>query len=166
MNGMTRREREITDRAEILDILDRCSILHLGLVDGDEPYVVPMNYGYTMDEDGHLTFYLHGATQGRKLDLMRKNPRVFLEMECDVAPFEGDVACRYGTAYKSLMARGKAVILEDPQEKMTGLSLFMKTQTGKNFEFNEKLVKVVSIIKIHVKEYTAKRRNAPKAKAE
>lgn len=162
MNGMTRREREITDRAEILDILDRCSILHLGLVDGDEPYVVPMNYGYTMDEDGHLTFYLHGATQGRKLDLMRKNPRVFLEMECDVAPFEGDVACRYGTAYKSLMASGKAVILEDPQEKMTGLSLFMKTQTGRDFEFNERLVKVVSVIRIDVDEYTAKRRNPPK----
>ena len=162
MNGMTRREREITDRAEILDILDRGSILHLGLVDGDEPYVVPMNYGYTMDEDGHLTFYLHGATQGRKLDLMRKNPRVFLEMECDVAPFEGDVACRYGTAYKSLMARGKAVILEDPQEKMTGLSLFMKTQTGRDFEFNERLVKVVSVIRIDVDEYTAKKRAMPK----
>jgi len=162
MNGMTRRELEITDRAEIIDILDRCSILHLGLVDGDEPYVVPMNYGYTMDEDGKLVFYLHGATQGRKLDLMRKNPKVFLEMECDITPFEGDVACRYGTAYKSLMARGTAVLLEDPQEKMEGLSLFMKTQTGKDFEFNEKLVKVVSVIRIDVTEYTAKRRPMPK----
>lgn len=162
MNGMTRRELEITDRAEIIDILDRCSILHLGLVDGDEPYVVPMNYGYTMDEDGKLAFYLHGATQGRKLDLMRKNPKVFLEMECDITPFEGDVACRYGTAYKSLMARGTAVLLEDPQEKMEGLSLFMKTQTGKDFEFNEKLVKVVSVIRIDVTEYTAKRRPMPK----
>ncbi|MBR3999194.1 MAG: pyridoxamine 5'-phosphate oxidase family protein, partial [Clostridia bacterium] len=74
----------------------------------------------------------------------------------------GDVACRYGTAYKSLMARGKAVILEDPQEKMTGLSLFMKTQTGRDFEFNERLVKVVSVIRIDVDEYTAKRRNPPK----
>jgi len=162
MNGMTRREREITDRAEIRDILDRCSIVHMGLVDGDEPYVVPMNYGYTMDEEGQLTLYLHGATQGRKLDLMRKNPKVFLEMECDIQPFEGDVACRYGTAYKSLMAKGKAVILEDPAEKMQGLTLFMKTQTGKDFEFNEKLVKVVSVIRIDVEAYTAKKRSAPK----
>lgn len=164
MNGMTRREREITDRTEIIDILNRCSIVHVGLVDGDEPYVVPMNYGYTMDEDGHLTLYLHGATQGRKLDLMRKNPKVFMEMECDIQPFEGDVACRYGTAYKSLMARGKAVILEDPEEKMRGLSLFMKTQTGKDFEFSERLVKVVSVIRIDVDEYTAKRRNMPKGR--
>ena len=162
MNGMTRRELEITDRAEIIDILNRCSVLHLGLVDGDEPYVVPMNYGYTMDENGKLTFYLHGAPQGRKIDLMRKNPKVFLEMACDVIPFEGDVACRYGTSYKSLMARGTAAVLEDPQEKMDCLSLFMKTQTGKDFEFNEKLVKVVSVIRIDVTEYTAKRRPMPK----
>ncbi len=162
MNGMTRREREITDREEIVDILNRCSIVHVGLVDGDEPYVVPMNYGYTMDEDGRLTLYLHGATQGRKLDLMRKNPKVFVEMECDIQPFEGDVACRYGTAYKSLMGRGKAVILEDPEEKMAGLTLFMKTQTGKDFEFNERLVKVVSVIRIDVEEYTAKGRPMPK----
>ena len=161
MNGMTRRERQITDRTEILDILDRALIVHVGLVDGDEPYVVPMNYGYTMTEDGTLCLYLHGAPQGRKLDLMRKNPKVFIEMECDVQPFTGDVACKYGTAYKSLMGRGKAVILEDPQEKMRALSLFMKTQTGGDFEFNERLVKVVSLIRIDVAEYTAKRRPMP-----
>jgi len=162
MHGMTRRELEITDRNEILDILDRSFIVHLGLADGDEPYVVPMNYGYTMSEEGKLTLYLHGATQGYKLDLMRKNPKVFLEMECDVKMFEGDVACRYGTAYKSLMGRGTAMILEDPAEKMEALSLFMKTQTGKDFSFNEKLVKVVSVIRIDVHTYTAKRRSMPK----
>ncbi len=162
MKGMTRREKEILDREEILDILNRCSIVHLGLVDGDEPYVVPMNYGYTMDDEGRLTLYLHGATQGRKLDLMRANPKVFLEMECDIQPFEGDVACRYGMAYKSLMGRGRAVILENPADKIEALTLFMKTQTGKDFTFDEKLVKVVSVIRIDVLEYTAKRRNLPK----
>jgi len=94
MKGMTRREREITDRESILQILDSARVVHLGMVDGDEPYVVPMNYGYTMDEEGKLTLYLHGATQGRKLDVMRKNPKVFLAMECGVQPFPGDVACR------------------------------------------------------------------------
>lgn len=161
MNGMTRRERQITDRDQILGILDRCLVVHVGLVDGDEPYVVPMNYGYTMDENGTLTLYLHGATQGRKLDIMRKNPKVFVEMECDVVPFVGDVACKYGTSYKSLMGRGCAVILEDPQEKMCALSRIMKTQTGGDFEFNERLVSVVSLIRIDVAEYTAKYRPAP-----
>ena len=73
--GITRREREVTDINEILSILDKAKVLHLGLVDGDEPYVVPMNYGYVM-EDGKLTVYLHGAKVGRKLDVMRANPKV------------------------------------------------------------------------------------------
>ena len=162
MKGMTRRELEITDRSEIRESLDKCSYLHLGLCDGDEPYVVPMNYGYTMDENGRLTFYLHGAVWGRKLDIMRKNPKIFAEMECDIQPFEGDIACRYGVSYRSLMARGTAVILDDPEEKMHALSLLMKTQTGGDFTFTEKLVKVVSIIRLDISEYTAKCRPMPK----
>ena len=162
MKSMTRREQEITNKAEIRAILDACKVVHIGLVDGDEPYVVPMNYGYTMDEDGKLALYLHGATQGRKLDLMRANPKVFFEMECDIVPFEGDVACRYGTTYKSIMGRGRAVILDDPAEKMEALSILMKTQTEKDFTFNEALVRVVSVIRIDALEYTAKHRPMPK----
>ena len=95
--GMTRRELEVKDRDEIIRILDKCKVLHLGLVDGDEPYVVAMNYGYTL-EDEKLTLYLHAATAGYKLDLIRVNPKVFFEMDCDVMPFEGKVACQYGTS--------------------------------------------------------------------
>lgn len=160
MNGMTRRERQVTDMAEICGILDRCKVVHIGLVDGDEAYVVPMNYGYTM-ENGELTLYLHGACRGRKIDLMRQNPKVFFEMECDLEPFEGDVACRYGLAYSSLMGRGLAEIVDDVEEKMDCMSRFMKTQTGKDFTFNEKLVGVVSVIRIRATDYTAKRRFPP-----
>lgn len=161
MNGMTRRERQVTDTGEITRILDTAKILHLGLVDGDEPYVVPMNYGYVM-EDGKLTLYLHGAPRGRKIDVMRQNPKVFFSMECDLQPFEGDVACRYGLAYHSLMGCGTAEILEEVEEKKRCLSLFMKTQTGGGeFTFDEKLVAVVSVIRITVAEYTAKYRPMP-----
>lgn len=161
MNGMTRREREVTDLNEIIKILDKGMVLHLGLVDGDEPYVVPMNYGYEFIDE-KLVFYLHGARQGRKLDIIRANPKVFVELECDIVPFEGEVACKYGITYASVMAKGKAAIVEDAEEKMHALTVLMKTQTGKDFEFNEKLVSVVSVIRIDVEKFTAKHR--PKAK--
>ncbi|MBR2001398.1 MAG: pyridoxamine 5'-phosphate oxidase family protein, partial [Firmicutes bacterium] len=122
MRGMTKRERQVTDREEILKILDKCKILHLGLVDGDEPYVVPMNYGYVMEGE-QLTLYMHGATKGYKLDLMRKNPKVFFEMECDVQGFEGEIACQYGTVYQSIMGRGRAEIVEDVERKKEMLTL-------------------------------------------
>ena len=161
MNGMTRRERQLFDINEIIKILDKSKVLHLGLVDGDEPYVVPMNYGYTMENE-KLTLWLHGATQGRKLDVMRANPKVFFSMECDLVPFEGDVACRYGVGYSSLMGKGIAEIVEDVEIKKNALTYLMKTQTGKDFEFNEKLASVVAIIKIDVSDYTAKYRAVPK----
>ena len=158
MNSMTRRELEIKDESEIREILDRAKVVHVGMVDGDEPYVVPMNYGYTL-EDGKLSLYLHGAPRGRKIDVIRANGRVFVSMECDLEPFSGDVACRYGLAYRSIMGRGEAVIVDDSAEKMRALEILMKTQTGRDgFAFDEKLAKIVSVIRIDIDEYTAKKR--------
>ena len=160
MNGMTRREREVTDLTEITRYLDTAKVLHLGLVDGDEPYVVPLNYGYTM-EDGKLTLYMHGATRGRKLDVMRANPKVFFSLECDLQPFEGSVACKYGLAYASVMGRGMATIVEDVEEKKRAMTILMKTQSGKDFEFNDRLVSMVAVVRLDVSEYTAKHRPLP-----
>lgn len=157
MNGLTARERMVTDIDKIKEILDRSKIVHLGMVDGDEPYIVPMNYGYTL-EDGKLTLWLHCAKRGRKLDVIRKNPKVFVEMECDLKPFDGDIACRYGLSYSSIMGRGTAEIVEDIEVKKAALTHLMTTQTGRHFEFEDKMAAIVSIIKVDVSEYTAKHR--------
>ena len=161
MNGMTRREQQITDIGEIIDILEKSKVVHVGMVDGDEPYVVPMNYGYTL-VDEKLTIYLHGAKRGRKIDVLRENPKVFFEMCCDVTPFEGEVACKYGNTYASIMGRGLATIVEDVEEKKKALSVLMKTQVSKDFTFEDKLTTVVSVIRIDTLEFTAKKRVAPK----
>ena len=160
MQGMTKRERQITDPNQINDILDKAKVLHLGLAVNNEPYVVPMNYGYTM-EDGKLIVYLHSALRGKKLDMIRANPNVFFEMDCDRAPFEGVKPCQYGLVYSSVMARGTARIVEDVEEKKKAMSILMKTQTGKDFTFDDRLVSIVAVIRIDVSEYTAKHRPLP-----
>ena len=160
MQGMTKRERQIFDPEQIKTILDTAKVLHLGLAVDNEPYVVPMNYGYLM-EDGKLTLYLHSAVLGKKLDMIRANPRVFIEMDCDRIPFEGEKPCQYGLAYASIMGRGTAVIVEDVEEKKMAMSVLMKTQTGKDFAFEDRLVSMVAVIRIDVSEYTAKKRPIP-----
>ena len=160
MQGMTKRELQITDLNEIKAILDTAKVLRLGLAVDNEPYIVPMNYGYIM-EDGKLTFYLHSALRGKKLDMIRANPKVFLELDCNLIPFEGRVACQYGLSYSSVMARGTAHIVEDVEEKKTAMSALMKTQTGKDFSFHDKLVGMVAVIRVDVSEYTAKHRPIP-----
>ena len=160
MQGMTKRELQITDEGQIRHILDTAKVLHLGLAVDNEPYVVPMNYGYTMEE-GKLVLYLHSALQGRKLDMMRENPKVFFEMDCDLVPFEGEKPCQYGLGYSSVMGCGTACIVEDVEEKIKAMAALMKTQTGKDFSFNDRLVSIVAVIRIDAQEYTAKHRPLP-----
>ena len=126
----------------------------------NEPYIYPMNYGYTL-ENGELKFYLHSAVKGNKLELLGKNPGVCFELDCDNVPFEGKVACQYGLSYSSVSGRAKAVFVEDVQEKMEAMSVLMKTQTGRDFEFNERLVSIVAVIRLDVTEFTAKHRPIP-----
>ena len=160
MQGMTKRELQITDPEQIRAILDNAKVLRLGLAVNNEPYVVPMNYGYMM-ENGKLKLYLHSALRGKKLDMIRANPKVFFELDCDLKPFEGVKPCQYGLAYSSIMGRGEARIIEDVEEKMEAMTILMKTQTGKDFSFYEKLVSIVAVVRIDVEEYTAKHRPIP-----
>ena len=160
MQGMTKRERQITDESQILEILDKSKVLHLGLSVNDEPYVVPMNYGYTY-ENGKLVIYLHSAVKGKKLDMIRSNPKVFFAADCDLLPFEGARPCQYGLAYSCVMGKGIARIVEDVEEKKQAMSILMKTQTGQDFVIEDRLVSIVAVIRIDVAEFTAKHRPLP-----
>ena len=160
MQGMTKRERQVTDETQIMHIMDTAKVLHLGLAVDNEPYVVPMNYGYTV-QDGKMVIYLHSAVRGKKLDMIRANPKVFFTIDCDCVPFEGEKPCQYGLAYSSVMGKGVARIVEDVEEKKEAMSILMKTQTGKDFSFADRLVSMVAVIRIDVAEYTAKHRPLP-----
>ena len=155
---MRRKDREITDETAIRAILDKAQVLHLAMIDGDRPYVVPLHYGYTL-ENGVLTLYLHSAKEGRKLDVLQKNARVAFELETDVSPISGgDLPCKYGAAYASVMGEGRATILTDPVEKTDALTMLMKTQTGRNFYITEAMTDTVAVLRIDVEAFTAKAR--------
>ena len=72
---MRRKDREVTNIIEILQIIEKAKVLHLALFDADYPYIVPLHYGYEYKE-GILIFYMHCAKEGHKLDLIRSNPNV------------------------------------------------------------------------------------------
>ena len=78
---MRRSDREITDLGEILSIINDCKVIHLAMVDDGEPYLLPLNFGYAC-EGGAFSFFCHSAREGRKLDILRKNPTVAFEMDC------------------------------------------------------------------------------------
>lgn len=153
---MRRQDRQVTDNEQIRHILDSAKIVHLGMVDGGRPYIVPLNYGYTY-EAGRLTLYMHGAMEGRKNDVLRADPHVFIEIETDTALLEGtDIPCDYSEFYACIMGDGEATIVTDPAEKAEGLKQLMKQQTGREFAISEQMCKMVQVYKVVVEEVSAK----------
>ena len=98
---MRRKDREITDPGEIRSILGRARVMHLGLYDGEYPYVVPLHYGFTF-EGGALTLYAHCAKEGRKLDLIGRGARVFVEIDTANYYFQ-----TFGNLFKMSVIWGK-----------------------------------------------------------
>lgn len=118
---MRRSDREITDFNEIAAIVGRCETIHLALNDEGAPYIVPLSFGYEAN-DGAVTFYFHCATEGKKLDLIARDPRACVECEhfISFADTGHGITCEYesfigfGTVHE---CTGK--------EKVKGLSLLI-----------------------------------------
>ena len=158
---MRRKDREITRIEDILSIVDRAKVLRLGLFDDNFPYIVPLHFGYEYAE-GKLIFYMHSAKEGHKLDLIRRNQNVCIELDCDTELISGgDIPCSYSSSFASLIGRGLAEIVDDEQEKVRGLYLLMKNQTGREFEITTQMASAVAVIKIVVCDFSAK--SKPKA---
>lgn len=159
MNTLVRKaDREITDISKINALLEKAKILHLGLVDGDFPYIVPLHYGFEYcDEKNRHVFYMHGAKEGHKIDLIETCAKACVEIETDVELISGgDIPCMYGSFYSSYIGRGEVSIVEDMEEKKHGLNLLMLAQTGRSFEFTEQMISSAAVIKVSVDSYTAK----------
>ena len=157
---MRRKDRAVTDEAAIRDILERAKVLHLALNAEGAPYVVPLHYGYRL-EGGALTLYVHCAKEGRKLELLRRDPRVFVEIDADECLLPAAAACGWGAAYACVMCRARAAIVEDAAEKAEALALLMKTQTGREFAFDEKAAAAVTVVRLDAEELSAKARRRP-----
>lgn len=134
---MRRSEREVHDRQRLMDILDACDCLHLAIADEEAPYIVPVNFGWE-EREGTLWLYFHGASEGRKVELMARHPRVGFEADCAHSLVRGEPACRYSYRYASVIGVGSVHFAETPEEKRHGLRRIMAHYApGRDFDFPE-----------------------------
>jgi uncharacterized protein len=156
---MRRKDKEITDINEKLEIIAKCKVCRIGLSENNYPYIVPLNYGFSYD-DGKLTLFFHCAKEGKKIDIINKNNNACFEIDCDTKLIEGKNACDYGYEFKSIIGFGKIIILDTKDEKTNGLNYLMKQQTGKDikFDYNEKELNNVTVFKMPVDEFTGKQK--------
>ena len=154
---MRRKDREIKDFEEQLAIIKKCDVIRIALNDGEYPYIVPMNFGVDV-QGGQVFFYMHCATEGKKLDLIRKDNRAFFEMDCghNFILYEERMSCTMG--FESVMGRGRLEFVPE-EEKFTALKILMRQYHAEDFKFNTDMIKVTEVLRLTVEEMTGKRRN-------
>ena len=148
---MRRKEKEIQSRAEMKQIIEDARVCRLGMFDGEEPYIVPVCFGYKNNR-----IYIHSASEGRKLDIIKKNPRVCFEMEADVKILETPEACDWSIAYKSIMGAGTAVVVDKAEEKSEALSILMGHYSQKDYSFEDIDLADLVVIRIDILWMTGK----------
>ncbi len=158
---MRRNDKKIESTAELAELLQSGDICHLSMVDDGKPYVIPLNYGYI--EGGYLeggttngALYFHSAPEGRKLDILRKNPQVCFSIVADHQLIEGVKACSWSASYRSVIGTGKAFILTEPAEKDEGLKILMAQYSDRDYEFSEKDLERVVVIRVEIEEMSGK----------
>jgi len=157
---MRRADRAITDFKEIRAIVERAKVLHLGLNGGERPYIVPLHYGVVWEGEKPV-FYVHGAKEGRKLALIRRDGRVFVEIDtAGELVSGGETPCRYGAVFESVMCDAEAEILPAGEEKRRALQILMKTQTGRDFTITPEMADGVAVVRLRAVNLSAKARRA------
>lgn len=149
---MRRKDREVTDRAEIDAIIRQATVMHLALADAGQPFVVPVFFGY----DGRA-LYVHSARSGTKIELLKRNNRVCFEMTVDHGIIESDKACDFEARHRTVVGFGKAVFVEDEAEKIAALQMIVARFTDKSFDFPAANLKTTAVVRIDIDSVTGKR---------
>ena len=150
---MRRRDKEITSRQEIDAIIRTALVCRIALARGDEPYVVPVSFGY----DGDALF-IHTARSGRKIDFIEANNRVCFEVDANVALKTDDCdACKWTFEFESVIGYGTITELETAEEKARGLNEIMLHYSGREWDIDEAATATTRVWRIEIDSVTGKR---------
>lgn len=156
---MRRKDREITNREEMRGIIKKALFCNVAMCRDNIPYLVPMNFGF----DGQH-FYLHSAPEGLKVDILKENPKVCIEITQDLKINQSEDVCKTSMIYSSVIIFGRIEFLSDRRERIKALSCIVEQLYGdsavakeKEWVFNEHNLNKLAILKVHIEQITGKR---------
>lgn len=149
---MRRKEREITDRKEIDEIISLGKVMHLALSDNNLPFLIPVFYAY----DG-TSLYFHSAKAGTKIDILKRNNNVCFEISVDNGIVESDMACDFEAKHRTVIGFGKAEFVESEDDKIAVLDRIVSQFTDKKFEYPKGNLHATAVIRIDIESIKGKK---------
>ena len=156
---MRRKDRELTDPADLLSVLEQADVCHLALSDNNVPYLVTMNFG--VKQDKNLVLYFHSAHEGKKIDILKRNNRVCFGADIDHEFFmsEGGTSCGCSMRFRSVVGMGRVSFITERAEKYEALKAVMRHYTQETTPvFDEKMIDHTTILRLDVEQIAGKRR--------
>jgi nitroimidazol reductase NimA-like FMN-containing flavoprotein (pyridoxamine 5'-phosphate oxidase superfamily) len=118
-HGLRRKEKEIKDPAEIRAILGAAKYVTIAMCRGDEPYLVTLSHGY---DEKRNAVYFHCAREGKKIEILAANNRVWGQALADRGYAEG----RCDHLFRSVHFRGRVTFIEEEAEKRHALGTMIR----------------------------------------
>ena len=139
------------------EVLEKAIVGRLATIDPEGyPYVVP----------GHFVFwqakvYDHGLPLGQKLAGIARDPKVGFEVDEMVGLLDQDVTspCDVNTSYRSVIAKGEAILVGDPELKQAVLKRIVAKYTPHltHLEMPPAMVRGTAVLEITLRGLTGKR---------
>ena len=119
MHPLRRKDKEIADEAQVRAILREAKHITIAMSLGDEPYLATLSHGY---DEGRNCVYFHCAREGKKVEILRGNPRVWGQALLDDGYQQG--SCDH--LYRTAQFHGKVSFVEDQAEKEHALRVMIR----------------------------------------
>ncbi len=142
----------IGDPARVERLLEQAGVCRIAWNGRPFPYVVPVNFACR-----GRTLYFHSALEGEKLDRLREDPHVCVEVDEQLSIRPGDAPCSWSARYRSVIARGTASLVRDPAEKAAALELLLHKYSGRpGWSVPAASLDTVAVVAIDLGELTGK----------
>ncbi|NLY82262.1 MAG: 5-nitroimidazole antibiotic resistance protein [Clostridiales bacterium] len=149
---MRRVDREMP-KEFALEVLDKCEFAIISMVDKDKPYCVPISIARNEN-----VIYFHSAKNGRKVQILKVNPKVCVSAVGDTKRAKD----KFTTEYESAIIEGLASEVTDDEEKILVLRLISERHTPENMiNFKEAISKSLfrtAVWKIEMETISGKRK--------
>ena len=157
---MRRSDREVSEIEAIETIIKKADVCRIALAVDNIPYIVTMNFGYRSAPGQSLFF--HCASEGRKLEMVRKNKYVCFEMDIEHQIYvrlekDGRKGCNWGMKYSSVVGYGNISVITEKEQKKSGLDLIMRHYGDEDeYIYDEKVFENTTVLRLDITEITGK----------
>ncbi|MHA2021337.1 MAG: pyridoxamine 5'-phosphate oxidase family protein [Candidatus Thorarchaeota archaeon] len=155
MRGIRRKEKAITDSDEMIVILKQAKYITVAMSFEDEPYLATLSHGFDIESN---CIYFHCAQEGKKIDILKKNNRVWGQALKDDGYATGNCDHLYATT----QFKGRVTFITDDEEKRQALKVMIQQLEDEpddvyTEQVTDKSVKRVRIGRIDIESMSGKK---------